>query len=213
MVRTRDLLTGGIVGALAVVSAVYLPQLPEEMAINFDAAGEPNGYAQAETYLFGSVLLGAGIAALFAVVPRIDPLGDNIARFQTTYDMVAVATLLFYAYVHGLVLASNLGFEFSLVQALVPAMAGLYLVVAVVVWRAEQNWFVGIRTPWTLSDERVWERTHQRTAPLFVVAAVVSLGGVFVPEYGIYLATAPVTVVALWSILYSFVVYERLDQT
>lgn len=213
MVRPRDLVTTGIVLGLALVSALLLPDLPEEMAVNFDTAGEPNNFAQAETFLGGSVLLGAGIAAMFAVVPRIDPLGDNIAAFQTTYDAVAVATLVFHAYVHGMVIASNLGFEFDVVQATTPAVAGLYLLLAVLLRRAEQNWFVGIRTPWTLSDERVWEKTHRHTAPLFAAAAVLSLGGVVFPEYGVFFLAAPVTVVSLGSVLYSFVVYERLDRS
>lgn len=100
-----------------------------------------------------------------------------------------------------------------MVQVTTPAVAGLYLLLAVLLWRAEQNWFIGIRTPWTLNDERVWDRTHRRTAPLFVVAAVISLGAVFFPQYGIFFLTAPVIVVAFGSMLYSFVLYERLDRT
>ncbi len=213
MVRARDLANGGIVFVLALLSALSLPELPAEMAINFDAGGEPNNFAQAETFLAGSLLLGAGLAALFAVVPRIDPLGENISKFQTAYDAVAVATLLFHAYIHGMVLASNLGFEFDVIQATTPAVAGLYLFLAVLLWRVEQNWFVGIRTPWTLSDERVWNKTHRHTAPLFALAAVVSLGGLLFPEYGVFFLSVPVVLVAIGSAVYSFVLYERLNKT
>jgi uncharacterized membrane protein len=146
-------------------------------------------------------------------VPRIDPLGDNIAEFQTTYDTVAVGTLGFHAYVHGMVIASNLGFEFDVIQATIPAVTGLYLLLAVLMWRAEQNWFVGIRTPWTLSNERVWDKTHRHTAPLFAAAAVLSLGGVVFPAYGVFFLTGPITVVALGSVVYSFVLYQRLDRS
>lgn len=211
MVRTRDLLNGVLVVGIAVTSALLLPDLPDEMAIHFDAAGEPNNYAQAETYLAGSVLLGAGLAALFAALPRIDPLGENIGEFQASYDAVAVGTLAFYAYIHGLVVATNLGVAFDILGATVPAMAGLYLLVAVLLWRAEQNWFVGIRTPWTLSDERVWDRTHRRTAPLFALAGLLTLGALVFPAYSMFFLVAPITVVALGSVVYSFVLYRRLE--
>jgi len=212
MVRTRDLVSGVIVALMALASAFYAPELPGEMAIHFDAAGEPDNYMQKEVVLAGSVGFAAGIAALFAVLPRIDPLGENFAEFQTAYDGFAVVTIAFLAYIHGLVLAYNLGVEFGMLQATIPATAVLYLLLAVLLWRAEQNWFVGIRTPWTLSDERVWNRTHRHTAPLFAIAGLLALGGVLFPEYATLLLTVPVLVVALWSTLYSFLLYQRLDR-
>jgi uncharacterized membrane protein len=211
MVRARDLVTGGIVAALALLSVLALPELPSELAVNFDSSGEPNNFMQAETFLAGSVLLAAGIAVLFAVLPRIDPLGENFAEFQQVYDGFAVATLAFVGYIHGLVIAHNLGVEFGIVQATVPAVAALYLLLGILMWRAEQNWFVGVRTPWTLSDERVWNQTHRHTAPLFVVAGLVTLAGVLVPEYAVWLMSVPILVVSLGAVLYSFVLYQRLN--
>jgi uncharacterized membrane protein len=211
MVRTRDLATGGIVAALALLSAVYASELPAELAVHFDSAGEPNNYMQAETFLAGNVLLAGGLAVLFAVLPRIDPLGENFDEFQTAYDGFAVVTVAFVGYIHGLVIAYNLGYEFGMIQATVPAVAALYLLLGPLMWRAEQNWFVGVRTPWTLSDERVWNRTHRRTAPLFVVAGILTLGGLFVPEYAALLMSVPILVVSLGAVLYSFVIYQRVD--
>jgi len=211
MVRTRDLATGGIVALMALASALYAPRLPAEMAVNFDAAGEPNNYMSKEVFLAGSVVLAAGIAALLAVLPRVDPLGENFAEFQGVYDGFVVATLGFLAYIDGLVVAYNLGFEFDMLGATGPAVGVLYLLLALLTRRAEQNWFVGIRTPWTLSDERVWDRTHEHAAPLFALAGVLAFGTVVFPEYAIVLLVAPVTAVSLWAVVYSFVLYRRLD--
>lgn len=211
MIRTRDVATGGIVAALALLSIVYVSELPAEVAVHFDSSGEPNNYMQAETFLAGSVLSAAAIAVLFAVLPRLDPLDGSIAEFQTVYDGFVVATVAFVGYVYGLVLAYNLGVEFDIIQATVPAVAALYLLLAVLVRRAEQNWFVGIRTPWTLSDERVWDQTHRHTAPLLAVAGLVTLAGLVVPEYAVFLMSVPVLVVSVGSVLYSLVLYQRLD--
>jgi len=102
--------------------------------------------------------------------------------------------------------------RFCCSRATVPATAALYLLLAVLLWRAERNWFVGIRTPWTLSDERVWNRTHRHVAPLFALAAVLAIGGLLFPDYAIPLLTVPVLVVSLWSMLYSFLLFRRLDR-
>lgn len=211
MIRTRDLATGGIVAVLAVASAVYASQLPSELAVHFDSAGEPDNFVQAELFLVGNVLLAAGVGVLFAVLPRVDPLGENVAEFQTAYDGFAVATVAFVGYIHGLVIAYNLGYEFGVIEATVPATAVLYLLLGPLLYRAEQNWFVGIRTPWTLSDERVWKQTHRHTAPLFALAGVLALGGVLAPEFAVLLLTVPPTVIAVGSILYSFVLYRRFN--
>jgi uncharacterized membrane protein len=211
MVERRDIATGGIVTLLAVVSVAAIPELPAEMAIHFDAAGEPDNYVGRTLALAGGVALTAGVAVLFTILPRIDPLGENFEAFQTVYDLAAVGVVAFTAYINGLVLAYNLGVEFGMLQATAPAVAGLYLLIAVVIRHAEQNWFVGIRTPWTLSDERVWDRTHERTAPLFVVAAVFALAAAAVPEYFTLLIAAPAMAIALGSTVYSYVVYRRLD--
>jgi uncharacterized membrane protein len=213
MVRTRDLATGGIVALIALASALCAPRLPEAMAISFSAAGEPNSFAQKEVVLAGSVLLAGALAVLFALLPRIDPLGENFAEFQTAYDGFAVATLGFFAYTDGLVLAYNLGFEFGMMQATAPAVGTFYLLLAILLRRAEQNWFVGVRTPWTLSDERVWDRTHRHAAPLFVVAAALALGAAVFPEYATVFLAVPAVVIAFGSTLYSFVLYRRFDHT
>jgi uncharacterized membrane protein len=211
MVRTRDLATGGIVTLIAAAGVVYAPRLPEELAVHFDTAGEPNSYMAKDVFLVGSVLFAAGFAALFAVLPRVDPLGENFAEFQDVYDGFVVVLLALLAYIYGLVLAYNLGFEFGMLEATAPAMAVLYVLLGLLLWRAEQNWFVGVRTPWTLSDERVWDQTHRHTAPLFVVAGVVALGAVSFSDYAMVLLVGPVTLIALWSVLYSFILYRGLD--
>lgn len=209
MVRTRDMATGGIVAALALLGIVSLPELPAEMAVHFDSSGQPDNYVQAETFLAGSVLFAAGLAALFAVLPRLDPLGENIAEFQTVYDGFVVATLGFVGYVYGLILAYNLGVEFDMIQATVPAVAALYLLLAVLMRRVEQNWFVGIRTPWTLSDEQVWDRTHDRAGPLFKLAGALALGGAVLPQYAMVFLVGPVSLVAISTTAYSYILYRR----
>lgn len=211
MTRTRDLAAGGIVAVTALASVLLAPELPAEMAIHFDASGQPDNYMAKHLALAGIPLLAAGLVVLFALLPRIDPLGQNVEQFKTAYDIFAVGMIGFLAYVQALVLAYNLGIEFGMTEALAPAMGALYLLVAVLLDRAEQNWFVGIRNPWTLSDERVWKRTHEYTAPLFAVAGVLALGAVVMPEYATVFFAGPVLAIALGSTLYSFVLYQRLD--
>jgi uncharacterized membrane protein len=202
---------------LAVLSLTVLagvlaePSLPERLVTHWDASGTADDSMSKLIVLVGGPALTAGVVALFEVVPRIDPLGENIREFQTIYDAVAVVTTAFVAYTYGLTLAWNLGYEFEITQALSPAVAVLFVVVGFLLDRAQRNWFVGIRTPWTLSSDDVWRHTHDRAAPLFKIAGVVALAGVAVPEYFVYLVAGPAVAITVFATVYSYLDYRRLE--
>lgn len=205
----RDLAGGGVVLLMALAVAVLYPRLPEQMAINFSAAGQPNGYLARPLAVALLPGVAAAVLVLFKIVPGIDPLGENIERFQRYYDFFVVFTVGILAYVHGLVLAYNIGYRFDMTTVVVPLLAVTFVVAGYVIENARQNWFVGIRTPWTLSDEEVWDRTHQRAGVLFKLAGVVSLLALALPEYFEVLVVGPVAAAALLATVYSFVLYRR----
>jgi uncharacterized membrane protein len=194
---------------MALAAALVYPRLPERMAINFSAAGQPNGYLARP--LAAALLPGvaAAVLVLFKIVPAIDPLGGNIERFQRQYDFFVVFVTGVLAYVHGLMLAYNVGYRFDMTTVIVPLLAVTFVVAGYVIENARQNWFVGIRTPWTLSDEEVWDRTHRRAGVLFKLAGLVSLLALVFPEYFEVFVIAPVVTATLLATVYSFVLYRR----
>jgi uncharacterized membrane protein len=201
----------GIVLLSAIASLVVYPDLPQQMAIHFDSAGQPDDYLSKSLAVSLLPVLAVGITALFAFIPRLDPLGENFAAFQRYYDLVAVVTVGILAYVHGLVLAYNLGSAFQMQQVLAPMLAVVGVTFGYVIENAEQNWFVGIRTPWTLSSEEVWKRTNERSGILFKLAGVGALLAIPFPEYFVYVAIAPLALAALIPTVYSYVLYRRLE--
>ena len=199
-----------IAAAAGVASLLAAPELPQEVVTHWNAAGEADGYAPRWVAMALLPALSVAILAMFAVIPWIDPLGSNIREFQAAYEWFAVGTVALLSYVHAVLLLVNVGVEASIFQLVTPAVAALYVAVGFVLDRAEQNWFVGIRTPWTLTDEQVWDRTHERAGPLFKVAGVVTLGALVVPEYATAFLVGPVAVVALVTTVYSYVAYRRI---
>ncbi|MHB9286263.1 SdpI family protein [Halobacteriales archaeon Cl-PHB] len=209
----RDLVGGGIVLVTVVVSALVYPDLPEEMAIHFGSSGEPNNFVARPLAVVSMPALSVALLALFDVLPRVDPLGENFAEFEAYYDLVVVLTVGVLAYVQILILGWNLGYDVPVTQAIVPLLAVVYYVVGVVVENAEQNWFVGIRTPWTLSSEEVWDRTHRRSGILFKLAGVVSLSALVYPQHFELLVIGPIAVAALLPTVYSYLVYRRVEKS
>jgi uncharacterized membrane protein len=89
-------------------------------------------------------------------------------------------------------------------------MAALFFFIGVLLGRAKRNYFIGIRTPWTLSNDVVWDRTHQLGARLFKLAAVLILLGIFWPNLSIYFIMVPVIVVAVATIVASYFFYRQV---
>jgi uncharacterized membrane protein len=212
MSPTRRTLAGlGIVAVTALASLFVYPDLPAEMAIHFDAAGQPDDYLAKPLAVALLPALALALLGLFAVVPRIDPLGENFAEFERYYDLAVVLTVAILAYVHALVLGYNLGYQFEMGQVLAPMLAVVGIAFGYVVENAKQNWFVGIRTPWTLSSEEVWNRTNERGGVLFKIAGLVALLAVPFPEYFELLAIVPLVLAALLPTVYSYVLYRRVE--
>jgi uncharacterized membrane protein len=207
----RTTVSLGVVAVTAVASVVVYPNLPQEMAIHFDSGGQPDSYLPKPLAVVFLPALAVGFTALFAVIPRLDPLGENFAEFERYYDLIAVVTVAILGYVQALILAYNLGYAFRIQQVLAPMLAVVGITFGYVVENARQNWFIGIRTPWTLSSEEVWTRTNRRSGVLFKVAGVLALLAVPFPEYFVYVAVAPLVIAALVPTVYSYVLYRRLE--
>ncbi|NEU57331.1 SdpI family protein [Halorussus sp. MSC15.2] len=208
--RRSHLVGIALVGVSALLSLVAYPEMPAEMATHWNAAGEVDGRTPKLVALAAFPALLAATLAAFAALPRIDPLGENVAEFREQYDTFVALLLGFLAYLHLLVVAANAGYEFGMIRALAPAVGALYYYVGVLSEHAERNWFVGIRTPWTVSSDEVWDRTHERAAPLFKLAGVVAATGALVPAYAELFLAAPVAAVALYATAYSYVEYRRV---
>ena len=86
----------------------------------------------------------------------------NIAKFRGAFNLFIVFMTLFLMYVQGLTLAWNLGFtHFKMSKSLLPAVGLLFIMIGFMIRKAKRNFFIGIRTPWTLSSDKVWDETHR----------------------------------------------------
>lgn len=195
---------------IALLSGVLLwDRLPLQMASHWNAADEVDGYTTRFWGVFLMPLISLGMAGLFWVIPLIDPLRENIARFRGMFNAFIVIVIAFLLYLHFLTLIYNLGVHFRMSRVLLPAMGVLIYFAGELIRQAKRNWFIGIRTPWTLSDDRVWAETHRLGSLLFKAAAVLIGVGAFLGEWGIWVVLGSILIAALVPLVYSYVLYER----
>lgn len=197
-----------IAGTLAL--NIYLSaSLPERMASHWNIDGEVDGYMDKGLGLFFLPALGALLLAVFLIIPKIDPLGRNIKEFMRYYQGMIIVMLGFISYLNFTILAWNLGSRFSMMQALSPAFGGLFYYLGILISNAKRNWSIGIRTPWTLSSESVWEKTHKIGGKLFKASGAIALLGIVFPEQAIWLVVAPVLAVSAYLFVYSYLEYRK----
>ena len=186
------------------------PRLPDRVPIHWDIHDRVNGYGPRwmATFLMPVMLL--ALWGLMRFLPRIDPRRANYAKMQGVYDLVVNVTLTLIAVLHFVVLGAASGVPISIARV-VPAIVGVALIViGRLLPLAQPNWWFGIRTPWTLSNDRVWARTHRvggyvimRIGMLAIVASIL----------GMTIASAAVGIVAgalgLGLIAYSYFAWKQ----
>jgi len=206
----RKLMPGLLVlAAAAAFTAWAYPQLPPLVATHFNVHGQPNGWSSRFT---AAVLIPAIVlvmAVVFAVLPRIDPRRANYAKFGPAYWTIANAVLAVIAAIHVVLLMKALGWQIDMTRVAMAGVGALLVLVGNLMTRIRPNWFVGIRTPWTLSSETVWRRTHRFGGAAFVIAGVCLVAAGFVAErWALVGAIALTGGAALGSVVYSYLLWR-----
>jgi uncharacterized membrane protein len=198
--------------ALALLAGALLwDRLPDQMASHWNVNDQVNGYMSKFWGVFLMPLITLGMLVLFLVIPGIDPLKANIAQFRESFNLFIVLIIAFMLYIHGLTLVWSLGYQdFKMSAVMLPFMGVLFIAVGFMLRKAKRNFFIGIRTPWTLSSDSVWDKTHQLGSILFMVSgALAIIGGFFGGMTAFWLMFVPLIGSSLFLVIYSYVLYRQ----
>jgi len=197
--------------ALALLAGATLwNQLPDQMASHWNINDEVDGTMPRFWGVFLMPLITTGMLVLFLVLSGIDPLKANIAQFRESFNLFIILIVTFMLYIHGLTLAWSFGYQdFKMSAAMLPFMGVLFIAIGFMLKKAKRNFFIGIRTPWTLSSDSVWDKTHQLGSVLFMVSgAFAIIGGVFGGMIAFLLMFIPLIGSSLFLVIYSYVLYR-----
>jgi uncharacterized membrane protein len=186
-------------------------RLPDQMASHWNANDQVDGYMAKFWGVFLLPLITLGMFVLFLVVPEIDPLKANIAQFREVFNLFIVLMVAFMVYLYGLTLAWNLGYTgFTMSGAMLPALGLLFIFIGFMLRKAKRNFFIGIRTPWTLASDTVWNETHRIGAVLFMISgALAFIGGLFGGMTAFWMMLAPIIGSTIFLLVYSYLLYQR----
>jgi uncharacterized membrane protein len=206
-----------IVCALLVVlceaaTMLLYSQLSEPVATHWNASGVVDGYSPRWTLFFGIPGLMLGMIALFHALPWLSPRRFEVGSFAPTSSYLMVLVVGFLAYIHFVILWKGIGRELDISRAVLGAISLLILATGNVLGKLRRNFFIGIRTPWTLASERVWYGTHRLAAKAFVAAGLVGLVLAYA-HVSLWAWLAVLAVAILVPLVYSLTLYKRLERT
>lgn len=208
--KTTTIVALVLIGLAALAGALLWNQLPDPMASHWNASDEVNGYMPKFWGAFLVPLVTLGMLALFLILPNIDPLKANVAQFRESFNLFIALITAFMLYVHGLTLAWNLGYQdFKMSAAMLPFLGVLFIAAGWILRQARRNFFIGIRTPWTLSSDTVWDKTHQLGSVLFMASGALAIaGGFFGGMTAFWLTFIPLIGSSLFLVVYSYLLYR-----
>ncbi|GAB1772453.1 SdpI family protein [Priestia megaterium] len=200
----------GITLLTLVAWLIALPHLPATMPIHWGVNGEADGFATKINAMILTVGIMVLIYFIIAFVPRIDPRKENYKYFSKTYNILLNAVLLLFFFVNMSTILQGLGYNVPM-SYIAPIMAGLvFIIIGNYLQRVRSNYFMGIRTPWTLSNENVWKKTHRLSGKIFFIGGLLILISAFLPDgYKSVIMWGSIVLCVAIPYLYSYVAYKK----
>ena len=146
-----------------------------QVPIHWNAYGEINGYSTKRNAFLFAPGIAVMITALFAIIPLVEPRKQNLMRSRVLYHTLWAGMLIVFVAVQATILTAALGMKSSLATFLVPGIALLFVVIGNVLGKSRSNFLMGVRTPWTLSSDYAWEKTHRWTGRLWVLIGLATI--------------------------------------
>ncbi|MFA6306542.1 MAG: SdpI family protein [Patescibacteria group bacterium] len=194
---------------LALASSVYFyNNLPERVAIHWNFAGEVDGYGSGQTQavVFPSMII--GMYVLFLLIPYLDPKKERYEQFSKIYHIFKSLIIALIVVIYFVVGLNGLGYNLP-VGVITPGLIGLlFIVIGNYMAKIKRNWFMGIRTPWTMSSEEVWNKTHRFGGKMFILAGLLMIAEIFLPvSWKLPIFIIMMVILLAGTVGYSYLVY------
>jgi len=194
--------------ASVILSFYFYARWPAQVASHWNFRGIVDGYSSSVFMAFFFPLLFIGMYILFWVLPYIDPKRERYAEFAKTYHIfkAVIIAALFAVYVATGIY--NLGYNFNVGIAVAVIIGILMIIIGNYLGKIKFNYFMGIRTPWTLASETVWNKTHRVGRWLFILFGTALIVSPFLPEaLGIIVFIAGAVIAIVGSFFYSYIAF------
>jgi uncharacterized membrane protein len=196
---------------IALIAAAWLyPQLPAQVPVHWNIHGQVDRYGPRFWVAALPTLMILVVTALMVLLPAISPRKFEIAPFAQVYTIMMLATHVVVLVLGVSVLLAGAGYAVPIPTIAMLLLGALSMVIGNYTGKLRKNFFVGIRTPWTLSSDAVWERTHRLAGWLFMLGGLVAIVATLV-GVPFWVAVAAVPAAGLIACVYSYFIYRAIE--
>lgn len=190
-------------------SFLFYNELPVKMASHWNAQGIVDGYSSRVFNVLFFPLLEIFLFLLLTYVPKLDPKKKNIKLFESNYSLFISIMMIFMYIVQLQVFLWNIDIKVPIETSMPILMGILFIFVAHLIQSAKQNYTIGIRTPWTLASEKVWNKTHALGAKLFRVGGILTILSSLIPKYSFIALFAFILAPSIYLFIYSYLEFKK----
>lgn len=198
-----------LTAAMWIFSLAVYSRLPQRIPSHWNLRGEVDGWSEKPWAALMMPAMATAALGLLWLVRRIDPRRANIERFRDEWMLLVNLIFLFFGVMHVAMLGNGLGWPVNMERVILASVGLMFVAIGNYLPRIRSNWFMGIRTPWTLDNERVWRATHRVGGRVFVAGGLVLLLSTLLPLPFRAWAFGVVVALGLVPVVYSYVAWRR----
>ena len=198
------------IGVVIAVAAYLYPDLPDQIPTHWNIEGEVDDYTAKPWGVAIMPLAAILVFVVMRLIPVISPKGFRTDSFMDVVNVFTVVIVGFMSGVAILVLLEANGQDVRINEMIFAGVGLMFVVLGNYMGKVRKNFFIGIRTPWTLASDEVWSRTHRLGGKVFVLIGIFMMLNSFV-RFPVQWLIASIVVVALVPVIYSYVIYRRIE--
>lgn len=199
-----------IVAALFAWSAFLWPIAPDSLPVHFDLSGNVDRMGSKLEGLFAIPTVAVALYLVLRFLPRLDPARENYTSFAGVYSTLRLTLLVMLALIDLAILLPLVGVQVNQAAAIRLLVGGLFIVLGAMMGKIRPNWFVGIRTPWTLDSKESWVKTHRVGGWVFILAGLVFIASLPLPSTpALVISFGALAVGLVWIIVYSYLAWRK----
>ncbi|WP_026677187.1 SdpI family protein [Fictibacillus gelatini] len=199
-----------LIGVTILIWQLALPHLPEKVPVHWAIKGEANGYETKIGAMLSMVAIQIVLYLGLTYLPKMDPKKENYKYFLRGYHFIIYSLFFIFFILNVLIILTGLGYNIPMSSLGTYIVGFIFIIIGNFMPTVRTNFFMGIRTPWTLSNEVVWKKTHRFGGKIFFLMGIIFIAAGFLPANWINGIIPIIVIIGAGStILYSYWIFKR----
>ncbi len=199
-----------IVVIMSLVWVYFFNLLPDTVPIHWDFEGKPDRMWSKLMHLLMFPVISLWLVLLFAFLPKLDPKKENYDKFWTAWEIFQFSILGFFFYIYLVSIFIILNPEYNISTFMMAWVWVLFIVLWNYMWKIRQNYFVGIKLPWTLANEEVWNKTHRFGGKMFMLAWFMFIVNAYFLRQVVGVFVVAISLAVIAPIVYAYLVFKKI---